>query len=73
MPEFLRGFHNNIIQNYINKNRNLNSKENVKIASFGLNGQGFVFPVVIYPRVNVSQTSDFVIQAAILRKPDLRK
>jgi len=66
MPSFLATNHSRFIDWFLKKDRTAKSKEKKFIPSFGLNKQGFIFPIKLYIGFNFDFSYDVVFHAAML-------
>ena len=73
MPEMMQPMHGKIIHRFLNKERDINTKEKKEFLSFGRDAQNFLFPLKIFPRISLEVKKDFRMLAALLKLDNFKK
>ena len=67
MPRLLRGFHQRLVEWYINKPRHRNTVEKPNFDSYAVTKTGLIFPIKLYVGPSFEYKGDFVFQATLLK------
>ena len=67
MPKLLRGFHQKLVDWYINKPRTLKSIEKTSFITYGVEKNGALFPIKLHTGHCFDYKNDFVFQTAVLK------
>ena len=71
MPKYIASYHDHFIANYFKRNKRPENQENtLKVDSFALNKNEFIFPIRVFFGYNFDYKDDFVMIAAIMRPID---
>lgn len=65
MPQIVAKKHHRFVKNFINDSNKNSKLKDVGIYSYGLNGEGFIFPIKLMIGFNLNFENEFLMNAAI--------